>query len=126
MRYFGQAGLAARIHEHIRLAQLLVQWISQTPDFELMAPTPFSLVCFRAHPRGIDDEAQLEALNERLMNQINTGGRFFLSHTRLHGKFTIRVAIGNLRTNEQDIRDLWEMIRSFEKGEAERIRKETI
>src|SRR6266513_685178 len=107
MRYFGQEGLAARIHEHIHLAQLLVQWINEAPDFELMAPTPFSLVCFRAHPRGIAGEAQLEALNDRLMNQINTGRRFFLSHTRVHGKFTIRVAIGNLRKTEQDIRVLW-------------------
>ncbi len=107
MRYFGQEGLAARIREHIRLAQLLVQWIDKAPDFERMAPTPFSLVCFRAHPQGWDDEAQLEALNERLMNQINAAGRFLLSHTRLRGKFTIRVAIGNLRTTEQDVRDLW-------------------
>ena len=112
MRYFGQEGLAARIHEHIRLAQLLVQWINEAPDFELMAPTPFSLVCFRVHPRDIENEAQLEALNERLMNRINAGGRFFLSHTKLRGKFTIRVAIGNLRTTEQDIRDLWTEIQA--------------
>ncbi len=119
MRYFGQEGLAARIHEHIHLAQLLVQWINEAPDFELMAPTPFSLVCFRAHPRGIAGEAQLEALNERLMNQINTGGRFFLSHTRVHGKFTIRVAIGNLRTTEQDIRVLWTEIQAHLAPEME-------
>ena len=112
MRYFGQEGLAARIHEHIRLGQLVAQWVGEAPDFELMAPTPFSTVCFRAHPRGMDDEAQLEALNERIMNALNTSGRFFLSHTKLHGKFTIRIAIGNLRTTEQDMRDLWEAIRT--------------
>jgi aromatic-L-amino-acid/L-tryptophan decarboxylase len=112
MRYFGQEGLSARIREHIRLAGLLVHSINEAPGFELMAPTPFSLVCFRAHPHGIDDEAQLETLNERLMNRINAGGRFFLSHTKLRGKFTIRVAIGNLRTTEQDIRDLWAEIQA--------------
>ena len=107
LRYFGQAGLVARIREHNRLAQLLVQWIDESEDFERMAPTPFSLVCFRAHPQGMDDESELEALNEHIMSQINTAGRFFLSHTKLHGLFTIRIAIGNLRTTEQDVGDLW-------------------
>lgn len=110
MRYFGQEGLAARIHEHIRLGQLVTQWVNESPNFELMAPVPFSTVCFRAHPRHLDDEAQLETLNESIMSNINASGHFFLSHTRLHGKFTIRIAIGNLRTTEQDIRDLWEAL----------------
>src|SRR6266567_6883 len=112
MRYFGQAGLAARIHEHIRLAQLVARWIDESPHFERLAPAPFSTVCFRAHPRGMDDEAQLDALNERIMNRINSVGHFFLSHTKLHGKFTIRIAIGNLRTTEQDIRNLWEELQA--------------
>ena len=110
MRYFGQEGLAARIHEHIRLGQLVVQWVNESRDFELMAPAPFSTVCFRAHPHHLDDEAQLETVNERIMNTINASGRFFLSHTRLNGIFTIRIAIGNLRTTEQDVRDLWEAL----------------
>lgn len=117
MRYFGQDGLAARIHEHIRLGQLVAQWVNESPDFELMAPVPFSTVCFRAHPRHLNDEAQLETLNEHIMNNINASGHFFLSHTRLHGKFTIRIAIGNLRTTAQDIRDLWEALQ----GELARL-----
>ena len=60
----------------------------------------------------MDDEAQLERLNERIMNRINAEGRFFLSHTKLHGKYTIRIAIGNLRTTEQDVRNLWEALRA--------------
>src|SRR5438309_5840919 len=107
MRYFGQEGLAARIREHNRLGQLVAGWIDESPNYERMAPTPFSTVCFRAHPQGMVDEEQLDALNERIMNHINTTGHFFLSHTKLHGKFTIRIAIGNLRTSEQDIRHLW-------------------
>lgn len=110
LRYFGQEGLAARIHEHVRLGQLFAQWVDESRDFERMAPTPFSTVCFRAHPRGIDDAAQLEALNGSIMNNINASGRFFLSHTKLHGHFTIRVAIGNLRTTEQHIRELWSVL----------------
>ncbi|MBV9691175.1 MAG: aspartate aminotransferase family protein [Ktedonobacteraceae bacterium] len=107
LRYFGQEGIAARIREHIRLAQELAKWVKEAPDFELMAPTPFSLVCLRAHPRGIDDETQLNILNERIMNRINVAGHFFLSHTKIHNQFTIRVAIGNLRTTEQHVRELW-------------------
>ena len=107
MRYFGQEGLATRIREHVLLGQLFAQWVDESPEFERMAPTPFSTVCFRAHPRGMDDESLLEALNERVMNRINVHGRFFLSHTKLNGKFTLRVAIGNLRTMELDLQDLW-------------------
>jgi len=107
MRYFGHEGLTARIREHDRVAQQLAQWIDDSPDFERLAPTPFSLVCLRAHPHGLDDEARLEAINERIMQRINDDGHFFLSHTRLHGKFTLRVAIGNIRTTAQDISNLW-------------------
>ena len=107
MRYFGQEGLAARIREHVRLAQLFARWVDEAPAFERLAPTPFSTVCFRAHQSGMDDESKLEALNEGIMNHINAQGRFFLSHTKLNGIYTIRVAIGNLRTTETDIRDLW-------------------
>ncbi|HVB75306.1 MAG TPA: pyridoxal-dependent decarboxylase [Ktedonobacteraceae bacterium] len=110
LRYFGQEGLAARIHEHIRLGQLFAQWVDESPDFERTAPTPFSTVCFRAHPQGIDDETQLEGLNERIMSNINAAGRYFLSHTKLHGQFTMRVAVGNLRTNEQHISELWNIL----------------
>lgn len=107
MRYFGQEGLTARIHEHIRLGQLVRQWVEEASNFEIMAPTPFSTVCFRAHPKGMDDETQLELLNEHIMNRINATGRFFLSHTKLHGQYTIRIAVGNLRTTEEDVRALW-------------------
>jgi aromatic-L-amino-acid/L-tryptophan decarboxylase len=112
IRYFGQEGIVARMREHIHLAQLLAQWIDASPNFERMAPTPFSLVCFRAHPHSIDDKVKLEALNERILNAINAGGRFFLSHTKLRDAFTLRVAIVNLHTTEQDIRDLWEEVQA--------------
>ncbi len=82
--------------------------MEESEDFELLAPVPLSVVCFRAHPRGMDDEAQLGALNERLLSRLNTAGHFFLSHSRLHGKYAIRLAIGNIRTTEQDVRGVWE------------------
>ncbi len=107
LRYFGQQGLAARIHEHIRLAHLLAGWVDESADFERLAPTPFSTVCLRAHPAGMDDENILNSLNEAILNRINAAGRFFLSSSRLHGKYTIRVAIGSLRTTEDEVRHLW-------------------
>src|SRR2546429_5355576 len=112
MRYFGQAGLAARIREHIRLAQLVAGWVDEASTFERLAPNPFSTICFSAHPTGMDDASKLEALNEGIMNSINAHGRFFLSHTKLNGQFTIRVAIGNIRTTETDIRDLWNILQT--------------
>jgi aromatic-L-amino-acid/L-tryptophan decarboxylase len=112
MRYFGQEGLAARIREHIRLARLFAGWVDEATTFERLAPTLFSTICFRAHPIGMDDESKLEAMNEGIMNSINEQGRFFLSHTKLNGTFTIRVAIGNLRTKETDIRDLWNLLQT--------------
>lgn len=123
LRYFGQEGLAARISEHIRLGQLFSRWVDDSPDFERLAPTPFSTVCFRAHPQGIDDEAQLDMLNERVMNSINASGMFFLSHTKLHGRFTIRVAIGNLRTTERHIRELWRVLNDALGAELEKVMK---
>jgi aromatic-L-amino-acid decarboxylase len=121
LRYFGQEGLAARIHEHIRLGQLFSQWVDDSPDFERLAPTPFSTVCFRAHPQGMDEETQLDMLNEQIMNSINALGRFFLSHTKLQGRFTIRVAIGNLRTSERHIRELWSALNIVLQAESEKV-----
>jgi aromatic-L-amino-acid decarboxylase len=108
LRYFGQHGLAARIREHIRLAQLVAGWIDASEDFERLAPTPFSTVCLRAHPPGMDEEAALNCLNEAIMSRLNATGHFLLSPTSVHGKYAIRIAIGSLRTKEHEVRVLWQ------------------
>ncbi len=118
LRYFGQQGLAARIREHMRLAQLVAQWVDASADFKRVAPTLFSVVCLRAHPIGMDDEGQLDALNEQILNRINAAGRFFLSHTRVHGRYAIRIAIGNLRTTEQHVQDVWSALQEVCKAEV--------
>lgn len=110
MRAFGAEGLAARIREHIRLAQLFAEWVEDSAVFERTAPTPFSTVCFRAHPAGLDDETQLEQLNETLMNRINATGKLFISHTKLNGRYTLRLAIGNIRTQEHHIQAAWKLL----------------
>lgn len=110
IRRFGAEGLANRIREHIRLGQQFAEWVDSSAVFERMAPTPFSTVCFRAHPAGLDDETQLEQLNETLMNRVNATGQIFISHTKLNGRYTLRLAIGNIRTQEQHVRAAWELL----------------
>jgi aromatic-L-amino-acid decarboxylase len=110
VRAFGVAGIQARLREHILLAGRLAGWIDAHPDFERLAPTPFSTVCFRAHPKGVDEESVLDALNEQLMERVNATGRAFLSHTKLRDRFTIRWAIGNLRTDEARVEETWKIL----------------
>ncbi len=110
MRYFGHAGLAARIRHHIELARAFAGWVDRTRDFERLAPAPFSTICFRTHPEGIDDEATLDRLNAALMDTVNSTGEIYISHTRLNGKFTLRLAIGNLRTDERYVGRAWELL----------------
>lgn len=114
MRYFGQEGLAARIREHCRLARLFAQWVEESSNWQLLAPVPFSLVCFRASPpieeSGQARPARLNQLNEQIMHGVNQTGEAFLSHTSLDDLFTLRLAIGNIRTTEVHIRRTWQLL----------------
>jgi aromatic-L-amino-acid decarboxylase len=112
LRHFGAQGLRERIAEHIRLAQVFAGWVDADPDFERMAPAPFSVVCFRAKPRGRDwTEAELERLNSDLLDAVNASGEVFLSHTKLDGRFVLRLAVGHIRTEERHVRRAWELLR---------------
>lgn len=106
LRYFGLEGIRSRLREHIRLARHFAGWVDDHPDFERMAPTPFSMICFRAHPEETED-SNLNDLNERLLNSVNGTGECFLSHTKINGQFCLRMAIGNLRTEERHVHDTW-------------------
>ncbi len=107
LRYFGQEGLIERIREHCRLANLLKSWIESSEDWEMLAPVPFALVCFRACPRDVEN---LDELNERLMNEINASGLAYLSHTKLNGIYTLRVSIGAIRVEQKHIEKLWNIL----------------
>lgn len=109
LRYFGREGLSALLREHIRIAQQFAYRVDEHPDFERIAPAPFSLVCFRYRPPGLD-AAQLDRLNEKLLNAINASGEFFLSHTKLNGRFVIRVAVGNIHTAAKHLDRLWALL----------------
>ena len=109
IRYFGHDGLAARIREHCRLARVFASWVDESSEWELLAPVPLGLVCFRARPSGIEP-AELDALNESIMHGVNATGRALLSHTRLNDKFTLRLSIGNIRTTEKQVRQVWQLL----------------
>ena len=126
IRYFGVEGMAARIREHCRLARMFASWVDDDRDWERLAPTPFSTICFRYHPEGIkaagrmgaeheNDSAtrseRLDAINEAILRRINKSGEIFLSHTRLKDRYTIRVSLGNLRATEGHLRRCWDLLR---------------
>lgn len=112
LRWFGLAGLRRRIERHLELAQQFAAWVDEDPDWEALAPVPFSTFCFRWRPaRGGLSEAELDRRNAAIMDAVNRSGEVFLSHTRLGGRFTIRVAIGNLRTEERHVARTWELLR---------------
>ncbi|HEX4165982.1 MAG TPA: aminotransferase class V-fold PLP-dependent enzyme [Bryobacteraceae bacterium] len=103
LRFYGRQGVIAMLRESLRLAQLLKSLIEADNKFELAAPVPLSLVCFRY--RG-DNSA-----NQKLLEELNRSGKAFLSHTILNGQFVLRCAIGNFQTNEADIRETWDLVR---------------
>jgi aromatic-L-amino-acid/L-tryptophan decarboxylase len=110
IRAFGVDGLVERLREHRTLACQLASWIGASDDWELLAPVPFALVCFRYAPRDMS-EAELNYMNEQIMHAVNATGDAFLSHTKLGDRFTLRVSIGNIRTEERHVRVLWNRLR---------------
>ena len=112
LRHFGAEGIRTRLAEHMRLARLFAEWVDADPDFERVAPVPFSVVCFRARPsQGERTETDLEKLNSDLLDAVNASGEVFLSHTKLDGRFVIRLAIGHIRTEEKHVRRAWELLK---------------
>jgi aromatic-L-amino-acid decarboxylase len=109
LRWFGREGIAARIREHCRLARELAGWVEEAPGWELLAPVPFSTVVFRFRPAGAPDE-EADRLNERILERVNAGGEAFLSHTRVRGRFALRLAVGNLRTTERNVARAWRLL----------------
>jgi aromatic-L-amino-acid decarboxylase len=103
LRCYGRQGLQERIREAVRLAALFEGWVRDEPGWQLAAPRPFSLVCFR---RDATDEE-----NEELLERVNATGEIFLSHTKLNGRYVLRLAVGSARTTEADVRLAWDVLR---------------
>jgi aromatic-L-amino-acid decarboxylase len=113
LRAYGRTGLQARLREHLRLAGAFADWVDADPDWERVAPVPFSTVCFRLRPRGwAADDRRLDGLNERLIEAVNGTGEVYLSHALVGGRYTLRLAVGNIRTEEIHVRRAWEVLRA--------------
>ncbi len=109
IRAFGTNGLIERLRAHCALARQFASWVQSSEDWQLMAPVPFSLVCFRYAPAGMSD-AECDRVNEAIMHEVNASGEVFLSHTKLGGRYTLRLAIGNIRTEERHIALAWKLL----------------
>ena len=104
LRMFGAEEIRRIVREHIRLTALFASWVEADPDFEVTAPYPVNLVCFR-HVGG-------QEINERIMDTVNESGEAFFTHTVLEGEYTLRMAIGAERTEEHHVRKVWDLIRA--------------
>ena len=110
IRSYGVEGLRSMIRTHIDLAQMLFHQVSDEADFEILSPLRLSLFSFRYHPSGIDDEAELDALNLRLLEALNDSGRLYLTQNKVKGRFAIRFQIGQTSTQARHVNDAWSTI----------------
>jgi aromatic-L-amino-acid decarboxylase len=110
IRSFGVKQLQDKIREHIRLAKWLEQEINATPQFEMMAPVPLSLVCFRYIPNHKSNNVDLNHINEKLLGKLNATGKIFLTHTKLNGQYTLRMSIAGTLTAEHHVAKAWGLI----------------
>jgi aromatic-L-amino-acid decarboxylase len=110
IRNFGVEGLRSMIREHIRIASCLADWIDNDPEFERLADANFSTVVFRHRPRGMK-ETELDAHNARILEKVLATREVFISHTRVRGKYALRIAIGNMHTTEAHVRQAFELIK---------------
>ena len=111
IRAFGHEGIAARIRDHVRLAALFRSWLEHDDAFEVVAPSPLSVVCFRARLEGASAE-ESDRLNEAVLEAVNASGGAYLSHTKLMGRVTLRLAVGNVGTREIHVRRAYELLRA--------------
>jgi len=102
IRYYGVEGLQFHVRRHIAMAQQFLEWVKQDERFEVAAPAPLNLVCFRH--RGGDQR------NEELMNRLNSSGDLYLTHTRLDGRFTLRFCVGQTNTTQRHVEQAWKRI----------------
>jgi aromatic-L-amino-acid decarboxylase len=116
IRSFGVIQLQEKIREHIQLAKWFEKNIISQPAFEIMAPVPLSLVCFRYRPSCIIGTDNLNRVNEELLNKLNNTGKIFLTHTKLKGQYTLRLSIAGTLTTKEHVENAWNLIKETAAG----------
>jgi len=116
IRSYGITGLQQRIRNHLDYAAWLESQIETHSDFEVMASRAFNLVCFRFHPQGEDHPETLNELNASLLSHLNETGRVYLTHTKLHGAYVLRMAIGQTYLEKTHVEQAWEAIQKTAKN----------
>ncbi len=114
IRAFGVSGLQDRIRAHCALGKWFASRVEADPEFQLCAPVPFSTICFRTVSGGKPEKQEL--FNQRLLEEVNATGKVLLSHTKLRGRFVLRLAIGNIKTRREHIEEAWDLIRDSRKS----------
>lgn len=117
LRNFGTNEIRRRIRNHIQMVQELTEIIRLEPDYEIMMPSPLSMVCFRFHPQSLEDEEALNNLNRNLLEAVNASGNTFMTHTKIKGAFVIRLVAGQTYVEGRHLQEVWEFI----KATAEKI-----
>jgi len=115
IRSFGVAGIQEKIKTHMRLAQEFAENVRNDPDFELLAPVPLNTVCFRFNPPAINDSETLDNLNFQLIEELNATGKIYLTHTKLNGKYTIRLVVGQTTVGKKHVDETWRLIKDISK-----------
>ncbi|MGM0497119.1 MAG: pyridoxal phosphate-dependent decarboxylase family protein [Bacteroidota bacterium] len=110
LRYYGMNQIREKLRYHLELASEFKQWVEEATDFELLAPVTMNVVSFRYHPSNINDEEKLNALNEKLLQRINKTGKMYFTHTKVNGKYTLRMVIGQTDVERRHIEEAWDVI----------------
>lgn len=110
IRAFGGDGLAARLERHCELARLFADWVDAEPSWQRLAAVPLSVVCFRFAPAG-SSAADQDGWGAEILRRVNESGEVYLSHTRLNGRHVLRLAVGNIHTEERHVARAWALLR---------------
>jgi len=116
IRNFGVKGLQEKLRYHITIARNLEKKIREDSDFEILAPVTFNLICFRYKPEGVTSEDELNELNEKLMHKVNETGKIYFTHTKLNGKYTLRLVIAQTNVTEKKVTEAWKLIKETSKN----------
>ena len=111
LRYYGLEGLQQKLRDHIAMAGEMKEWIEQHKNFEMLAPVTMNVLCFRFNPGNIDSEEQINRLNEQLLHEINHTGEIYMSHTKLAGKYTLRMVIAQTDVEKHHVEEAWKVIK---------------